>query len=213
MCPRSLFSVLPPSATRRSACVRGCLLALPLLGLSLADAAENATPAAVPSRPAAGGSEAAEPSTTDIAASRPRWLEEVRAQRLALQAQRRAQQEAREEAFQRRRQERREQFEADRWLFLNEGPWMNSPMNRPGSPPVSPPLNAPIGPTAPPAGLQGATDPVTGLPVPDPALNTLPSPASGQAGGSAPDPAAGPASGTGSRIPPDWNNGWYFRGW
>ncbi len=81
----------------------------------------------------------------------PQWLDEVRAQRRALNehrkamhdAQRRArdpwgaaQQDARREELQRRRQERREQIDEDRRLFRSYGPWLE-----PGWPisPVEPP--------------------------------------------------------------------------
>jgi hypothetical protein len=90
----------------------------------------------------------------------PRWLDEVRAQRRALQELRRAehdarrhaidplgaaQHDAREEAFLRRRQEIQSMMEQDRRLFLNQGPWL-APW--PG-PPL--PSDAAAGPGAPPA--------------------------------------------------------------
>jgi hypothetical protein len=107
----------------------------------------------------------------------PRWLEEVRAQRQALQEQRRAQhearrraidpvgaaqQEAREDAFLRRRQERRDMIDQDRRSFLNQGPW----------------------------------------------ATPWPSPPEGVAAGEPGDRPATPSDGL-----PDWDNGWYFRGW
>jgi hypothetical protein len=107
----------------------------------------------------------------------PRWLDEVRAQRQALQEQRRAQhearrraidpigaaqQEAREDAFFRRRQERREMLDQDRRSFVNQGPWAAPwPSPREALPP----------------GEQG-------------------------------DRPATPSDSL-----PDWDNGWYFRGW
>lgn len=107
----------------------------------------------------------------------PRWLEEVRAQRQALQEQRRAQhearrmaidpvgaaqQKAREDAFFRRRQERRDMINQDRRSFINQGPW------------------------------------------------ALPwrSPHEGVSTG---EQRVMPA--TPSDALPDWDNGWYFRGW
>jgi hypothetical protein len=107
----------------------------------------------------------------------PRWFEEVRAQRQALQEQRRAQyearrraidpvgaaqQEAREDAFLRRRQERRDMIDQDRRLFQNQGPWAT---------PWPSPLESV------PAGEQG----------------NMPA--------------------TPGESLPDWDNGWYFRGW
>lgn len=122
----------------------------------------------------------AEPAPA-AASSVPRWLEEVRAQRRALQQQRRArhearrraidpvgsaQQDAREEAFMRRRQELRDKVEQDRRLFLNQdfpnqGPWAQPP-----APAAAPRLFG----------------------------------------------APGDDSATGF-VTPDWDNGWYFRGW
>ncbi len=128
---------------------------------------------------------AAPPSLADAAlgqvdsaaAGAPRWLEEVRAQRRALQEKRRAQhearkraidpagaaqQEAREEEFLRRRQEMHDMIEADRRLFMNHGPRIS---------------------------------PVPALPAT-----------------SAPDDVSYPPTRPGY-VPPDWDNGWYFRGW
>jgi len=120
-----------------------------------------------------------------VASQVPRWLEEVRAQRQALQDQRRAQhdarrraidpvgaaqQEAREAEFLRRRQELRDNIEQDRRLFLNRGlgsnggglsAWPERPL---GAPPIGDSVARPV--YVPPA-----------------------------------------------RVPPDWDNGWYFRGW
>ncbi len=119
----------------------------------------------------------------------PRWLEAVRAQRQALQEDRRAQhqarrraldpmgtarQEALEQAFQRRRQEMRAMIDQERRLFLNFGPWLN-PL--PSSPGISPP-------SLPPA--QGA-----------PAQSERPE-------NTPPAPAY---------ELPEWDNGWYFQGW
>ena len=120
-----------------------------------------------------------------------RWLDEVRAQRRALQEQRRAeldarrramnpvgaaQQEAREAEFLRRRQQRREMIEQDRKRFMSRGlsaqdGWL------PASPaPLSP---APLSPA-----------PLSPVPLEPgdemPALNT---------------------------APRGWDNGWYFHGW
>ncbi len=80
----------------------------------------------------------------------PRWLDEVRSQRRALQEQRRAQRDARrraidpvgaaqfgarEDAFLRRRQERQDMIEQDRRSFLNQGPWSTPwPPPRPAVP-------------------------------------------------------------------------------
>ena len=122
-------------------------------------------------------SESAPPATNRV----PRWLEEVRAQRQALQKQRRAQhearrraidpvgaaqQEARENALQRRRQEWLEQIEQDRRSFLNQGPWATPWSSLPEGMPASEPGELDDRPTK-----------------------------------------------TPSETLPDWDNGWYFRGW
>jgi len=54
----------------------------------------------------------------------PRWLDDVRAQREALQKLRRERQEARKDEFLRRRQELRDQMATERRLFRNYGPWI-----------------------------------------------------------------------------------------
>ena len=141
-----------------------------------ASLARDMQPADVPQLGQQIGPQAGE--SAPAAANRvPRWLEEVRAQRQALQEQRRAQyearrraidpvgaaqQEAREDAFFRRRQERRDMIDQDRRSFVNHGPWA----------------------------------------APWPSL---------QEGLSTGEQGDRPA--TPSDALPDWDNGWYFRGW
>lgn len=144
------------------------LLLLPLCATS------HAQDAPAPAPPMVDGTAG---ETDAVVTGAPRWLEEVRAQRRALQEQRRAQHEARrravdpvgaaqhqarEEEFLRRRQERQEKIEADRRLFMNQGPWISPP----------PPL------------------PATSVPDTNSTLEQTP-----------------------GYVPPDWDNGWYFRGW
>lgn len=134
----------------------------------------------------------------------PRWLDAVRAQRQALQERRRAQhqarrraidpigtarQEALEQEFLRRRREMRDLIEQERWLFLNFGPWL-----RPWPAPRSTIITA--------AGTAKteATDEL--MPPASSPSELTPSdsvPSSGE-----PRPAV---------ELPDWDNGWYFRGW
>jgi hypothetical protein len=122
------------------------LLLLPLCAIG------QAQDSTAPQRPLSDGGPRLIDVEENTAASR--WLDEVRAQRRALQEQRRAQhearkraidpvgaaeREAREEEFLRRRQEMRELIEADRRLFMNQGPWISP----------SPPLPATSGPADP----------------------------------------------------------------
>jgi hypothetical protein len=65
-----------------------------------------------------------QPPASQPPVSAPRWLDDVRAQRQALQQMRQAQQEARKDEFLRRRQEIRDMMENDRRLFRNYGPWL-----------------------------------------------------------------------------------------
>ena len=132
----------------------------------------------------------------------PRWLEEVRAQRRALQAQRRAQhearrraidpvgaaqQQAREAEFLRRRQERRAGMEQDRRLFLNQG------LGSDGGGLLAWPEQSLAPPIVDPGDSGRATVPVPPDQVP-------------------PDHVP-PDYGPPDYVPPDWDNGWYFRGW
>ncbi|MGB5831837.1 MAG: hypothetical protein WBG92_07590 [Thiohalocapsa sp.] len=83
---------------------------------------------------------------TPLTSGAPRWLEEVRAQRRALQQQRRAQHEARrravdplgaaqkkarEEAFMRRRNEMRDMLGSDRRVLMNQSPWTPESLRAP----------------------------------------------------------------------------------
>jgi hypothetical protein len=125
----------------------------------------------------------------------PRWLKEVRAQRRALQEQRRAahqarhdaidpigaaKREERQEQLQRRRQEVREFIEYERRLYLNWGPWITPLVPRPPSHPGADPIAE---------GSIGTRD--------DEAAAREPKAADG----------APPAP------PSDWDNRWYFHGW
>jgi hypothetical protein len=64
------------------------------------------------------------PAMPDPPGSMSRWLDEVRAQRRALQDMRRAHQDARKDEFLRRRHEMLDRMESDRRLFRNRGPWL-----------------------------------------------------------------------------------------
>jgi hypothetical protein len=75
-----------------------------------------------PSPPPAVAAPPALPQPPGVA---PRWLDDVRAQRHALQEMRRAHQDARKDKFLRRRQEIREMMQTDRRLFRNHGPWLD----------------------------------------------------------------------------------------
>lgn len=126
----------------------------------------------------------------------PRWLKEVRAQRRALQQQRRAAHQARQEALDpvgaakreerqerrlRRRQEVREFLEHERRLYLNWGPWITPLVPRP-------PPSAGVDPLSQGSiGSSGTTD--------------------------GPQADAAPADGPTIPTPSDWDNGWYFNGW
>ncbi|HCS92867.1 MAG: hypothetical protein N838_12915 [Thiohalocapsa sp. PB-PSB1] len=162
---RPLFFVPPPIVLA----VMLCMLALPWL------VSAQETPRRMEASP-----ELPTPSSGSV----PRWLEEVRAQRRALQQQRRVQhkarrraidpqgsakQEARREAFLRRRQQTLEKMDQDRRLFMNQYPWTQ---------------------------LEAA------VPLFEPPTHADKPPM-----GSAPDDH-------GASYPlPDWNNGWYYRGW
>jgi hypothetical protein len=98
----------------------------------------------------------------------------------------------REEAFLKRRQQLRDQIEYDRWLFLNQGPWL----------------------TPWPAASAGVARPHPLKPPetkPDPEGETA---ARGDAERShdAREQADRPA-GEPREPMPDWNNRWYYHGW
>jgi hypothetical protein len=69
----------------------------------------------------------------------PRWLDDVRAQRRAVQKMRRAQQDARKDEFLRRRHEILDMMENDRRLFRNHGPWLEPLPPAPLPPSLEPP--------------------------------------------------------------------------
>lgn len=133
-----------------------------------------------------------EPFPTQAQTPVPRWLEEVRAQRRALQQQRRAAHQARHEALdaigaakreerkeqiERRRQEVREFIAQERRLYLNRGPWI-----------------APLAPHPPPI----------------PGLDPLAGGSAGDGGTRDPvDASEQPAV----PAPSDWDNRWYYNGW
>jgi len=136
-----------------------------------------------------------------MSGSLPRWLEEVRAQRRALQRQRRAQhearqraidpigaaqREAREQEFYRHRQEMMQQMEQDRRLFLNFGPWASPLVGLPPTQPAQPAQQPPQQPQPKSAATQSGAPPPGDV---DSAQDTY-----------------------GYELP-DWDNGWYFRGW
>jgi hypothetical protein len=120
----------------------------------------------------------------------PRWLEDVRAQRRALQEGRRAmhqarrraidpvgaaRQEALEQEFYRRRREMREMMANDRKLFRQsppwQGPWLSAPNQASGHPDA------------------------------------------GRRAGSQTEGGIGQGTENTTGKPAEWNNGWYFRGW
>jgi hypothetical protein len=78
--------------------------------------------AAPASRPAQ--QPASQPALAQPPVPAPRWLDDVRAQRHALQEMRQARQDARKDEFLRRRQEIRDMLETERRLFRNHGPWL-----------------------------------------------------------------------------------------
>lgn len=125
-----------------------------------------------------------------------RWLNEVRAQRQALQEQRRAAHEARREAIdpvgaarreerqeqiQRRRKQVRQFIEQERRLYLNSGPWL--------MPLATQPLQGPSS-LAPPNDAHAEKRP--------PVAPLTPAPTQ------APAPV---------QAPLDWDNRWYYNGW
>lgn len=155
----------------------------------------------LPTRMNAGPGDPGRPEAFNIPAQRvaqpgmPRWLKEVRAQRRALQRQRRAAHQARHEALdpigaakreerheqlQRRRQEVRDYIEHERRLYLNWGPWITPLIPRPPPPPGADPI------------AQGSIG------------NRL--------GDSQPDSPSPPAEAV-KPVPTDWDNRWYYNGW
>lgn len=156
-------------------------------------------PGRAPARPIGAG-RPGEPIHRDPFSARsqpavPRWLKEVRAQRRALQEQRRAAHQARHDAIdpigaakreerqeqvQRRRREVRDFIEHERRLYLNWGPWVTPLVPRPPSLP--------------------GVDPI----------------AEGSIGSrNADDVGHDPETRDGTKpLPPsDWDNRWYFHGW
>ncbi|MBK1703862.1 hypothetical protein CKO40_04710 [Halochromatium glycolicum] len=188
------------------------LFLLPLLiGMATADAAETrvSMPGAeahpqrtgdhpVPAERVLAGRESPPPNLGAGSSHQvPRWLKEVRAQRRALQQQRRAAHQARHEALDpigaakreerqerrlRRRQEVREFIEHERRLYLNWGPWITPLVPRPPPTPGVDPLTQ--------GSIGSSTDAADG------------------------PPAAAPnADGAAIPTPSDWDNRWYYNGW
>jgi hypothetical protein len=166
-----------------------------LWGMLLAPSLADTGPAAE-SRASGGAPEWTTPPQPAAEDGVPRWLEDVRAQRRALQEQRRAHQaarrraidpvgeaerQAREQEFYRRRQDMRQMIEQDRRLFFNFGPWPS----RWAVPPAT---------TKMPSDADYSRD-------------------SDQAQGAGSGAPAGQSETQSTPVLPDWNNSWYFHGW